>query len=408
MALTDTAIRALKPHKRPYKVADGTGLYLLVTPAGSRLWKLKFRNGGGREKKLSFGAYPEVSLKEARKQRDEARKIAAEGIDPAEKRKRDRHAAKVNAANSFQAVARAYIDKRGREGVSPSTLSKLNWILRQIERRIGARPVAEIQPFEILEAVRRIEASGRCESAHRALQFSSQVFRYAVACQFAHSDPTRDLRGALTGHKAKNHAAILEPAKVAELLRAIDGYEGGLVTRAAMQLSAILFVRPGELRHAEWSEFDFEAKIWRIPADKMKARLEHVVPLPRQALELFEGLRRVTGDGRYVFPSVRSGARAMSENTVNAALRRLGYTKDEMTAHGFRAMASTLLNESGMWSPDAIERALAHQGKDAVRAAYHRGQHWNERVEMAQWWADYLDRLRTGAQVVPIDRARAG
>lgn len=408
MALTDSAIRALKPREKSYKVSDEKGLYLLVTPAGSRLWKLKFRNRSGKEKKLSFGAYPDVSLKEAREQRDQARKLAAHGIDPAEKKKRDRHAAKVNASNSFAAVARAYIAKREREGISDNTRGKLEWLLRQIESQIGSRAIAEIQPFEILDALRRIEASGRLQSAHRALQFSSQVFRYAVACQLAESDPTRDLRGALTGHKGKNHAAILEPAKAGELLRAIDGYEGGLVTRAAMQLSALLFVRPGELRHAEWNELDFDAKVWRIPAAKMKMGLEHVVPLPCQAVELFESLRGFTGDGRYVFPSVRSGARAMSENTVNAALRRLGYTKDEMTAHGFRAMASTLLNESGKWSSDAIERALAHQDKDAVRAAYHRGQHWNERVEMAQWWADYLDQLRTGADIVPFDRAKAG
>ena len=405
MALTDTAIRALKPGGKDYKAADEKGLYLLVTPTGGRLWRLKYRSPGGVERKLSLGAYPAVSLKDARDERDDARKLLASGFDPAEKKKRDRHAAKVSAANSFAAVAQSYIAKCKREGRAEATTTKQEWLLKLLERTLGLRPVAEIEPFELLDAVRRYESTGRTEAAHRALQFSSQVFRYAIANQLAKSDPTRDLRGALVSHKAKHYAAILEPRKAGELLRAIDGYEGSPVTQIALQLSALLFVRPGELRHAEWTEIDAEAAIWRIPGEKMKGRLEHTVPLSRLALALLEEARALTGDGRYVFPSIRTPARPMSENTVGAALRRLGFTKDDMTAHGFRAMASTLLNESGKWSSDAIERALAHKDKDAVRAAYHRGAHWAERVEMAQWWADYLDALRKGADVVPIRSA---
>ena len=410
MALTNTTIRNAKPQAKPYKLTDEKGLFLLVQPSGGMLWRFKFRidgrdeagNAKRIEKKLGFGTYPDVSLKEARELRDDARNLIAKGIDPAEKKRRDDHAARVSAANTFGAVAVAYIDKCRREGRAPATTTKQEWLLNLLERKLGQRPVAEIEPFELLEAVRRYESTGRTEAAHRALQFSSQVFRYAIANQLAKSDPTRDLRGALASHKAKHHAAILEPKQAGELLRAIDGYEGSPVTQIALQLSALLFVRPGELRHAEWAEFDMEAAVWRIPGEKMKGRLEHVVPLSKQTLALLELARGLTGDGKYVFPSIRTPARPMSENTVNAALRRLGYTSDNMTAHGFRAMASTLLNESGKWSSDAIERALAHKDKDAVRAAYHRGAHWAERVEMATWWGEYLGILRNGAEIVPF------
>lgn len=413
MALTDTAIRNAKPQAKPYKLTDEKGLFLLVQPSGGKLWRFKFRVDGRDEdgqpkrieKKVGFGTYPEVNLKDARRMRDEARATLAAGVDPAEKKRREAHTAKISAANSFEAVASAYIEKCKREGRSERTTEKQEWFVKLLDRTVGTRPVAEIQPFEMLEAVRKYETTGRTETAHRALQFASQVFRFAIANQLAVSDPTRDLRGALTGHKSKHYAAILEPKKAGELLRAIDGYDGHPVTRFALQLAALVFVRPGELRYAEWSEFDFDAEVWRIPAEKMKARSEHVVPLSRQALAVLAEARELTGDGQYVFPSIRTHLRPMSENTVNAALRRLGYSNDEMTGHGFRAMASTLLNESGKWSPDAIERALAHKGKDAVRAAYHRGQHWQERVDMAQWWADYLDTLRTGAEVVPFPNA---
>lgn len=394
MALTDTAIRVLKPRDKAYKVADEKGLFLLITPAGGRLWRLKFRNSAGAEKKLSLGAYPEVSLKRAREARDQARSTLANGVDPAAKKQLDKHIARVSATNTFSAIAKAYIEKNRRDGLAEATIKKREWFVALVDRKLGARPIAEIQPFEVLEAVRPFEAAKNDEKAHRTLQFIGQVFRYAIANQIVNSDPTRDLRGALAARKPKHHAAILDPKEFGRLLRDIDGYEGSPLTKLALQLSPLVFVRPGELRRAEWTEIDLNAAVWRIPAAKMKARAEHAVPLSTQAVALLKQTAELTGGGRYVFPSIRSRADCMSENTINAALRRLGYTGDEMTAHGFRSTASTLLNECGRWSPDAIERALAHKDKDTVRAAYHRGAHWNERVEMAQWWSDHLDALR--------------
>jgi integrase len=402
MALTDSALKALKPRATAYKVTDEKGLYVQVTPAGGKLWKLKFRNKVGAEKKLSLGAYPEISLKEARELRDAARSNLSKGVDPAEQKQRDKRPAMISAANSFEAVAKAYIAKNRRDGLAEATVRKREWFLDIVRKRLGARPIAEIEPYEILDAVRPFEASKNDEKAHRTLQFIGQVFRYAVANQIAKSDPTRDLRGALSSRKPKHHAAILEPVKVGELMRALEGYEGQPITQFALRLSPYVFVRPGELRRAEWSEIDLEGAVWRIPAAKMKGRQEHAVPLARQSIAILRQAQELTGDGQFVFPSIRSPRNPMSENTINAALRRLGFGKDEMTAHGFRAMASTLLNESGKWSSDAIERALAHKDKDHVRAAYHRGAHWLERVEMAQWWADYLDGLRTGGEVVPL------
>ncbi len=412
MPIVMTQIRNAKPGPKPYKMTDEKGLFLLVQPSGGMLWRMKYRIDGhddeGRpkriEKKLGLGTYPEVSLKEARERRDEARRMLANGVDPAEQKQRDKHTAKVAAANTFSVVAKAYIAKNQRDGLAEATVQKREWFTRLVEKSLGHRPIAEIQPYEVLDAVRPFEASKNDEKAHRTLQFIGQVFRFAVANQLAPSDPTRDLRGALAKRSAKHHAAILDPGKAGEMLRAIDGYEGHPSTRIALQLSALLFVRPGELRRAEWSEVDLASNVWRIPAAKMKARQEHAVPLCRQAIALFNEAKVLSGGGRYVFPSIRSPLDPMSENTVNAALRRLGFTGDEMTAHGFRAMASTLLNESNKWSPDAIERALAHKDKDTIRAAYHRGAHWAERVEMAQWWADYLDRLRDGAEILPFSR----
>ncbi|MEJ5976726.1 integrase arm-type DNA-binding domain-containing protein [Novosphingobium sp. PS1R-30] len=401
MSLTDTAIRTLKPREKPYKAADEKGLYLLVTPAGGRLWKLKFRTLAGTEKKLSLGTYPEISLREARGRRDEARKQLANGIDPAEQKRQDIRAAKISAANTFSAVAEAFIAKNEREGLAANTIIKRRWFVKILQKSLGNRPISEIKPYDVLEAVRPFEAAKNDEKAHRALQFVGSVCRFAVANQLALVDPTRDLRGALARPKPKHLAAILDPDKVGELLRAMDGYEGqGLsITRIALQLSPYVFVRPGELRRAEWRELDFDRAIWRIPAEKMKARQEHVVPLSKQAIRLFKVAQKLTGGGNYVFPSIRTSTKSMSENTVNAALRRLGFSGNEMTAHGFRAMASTLLNESGKWSADAIERALAHKDRDSVRSAYHRGAHWSERVEMAQWWADYLDGLKANVAV---------
>jgi integrase len=402
MALTVTAINNAKPQAKPYKLSDERGLFLLVTPSGGRLWRMKYRvdgvDGKGAtkriEKSLSLGAYPDISLKQAREHRDDARKGIASGIDPADKKRRDRTDAQSRAMNSFGAVATKYLEKIAGEGLTEQTVRKRRWLLKLIERPLANRPIAELQPFEILEALRPIEADGRLETAKRAKEFVGQVFRYAVALQLAPRDPTPDLRGALRNPVTKHLAAILEPKRVGELLVAIDGYIGQPATQIALKLSPHVFVRPGELRHAEWREIDFDAKVWRIDAAKMKSRKPHAVPLSHQVLKLFNSARELTGHGKYVFPSLGTPARPMSENTINAALRRLGFAGDEMTAHGFRALASTLLNESGKWQPDAIERALAHKDRDQVRAAYSRGLHWDERVAMAQWWSDHLDGLR--------------
>lgn len=407
MALTDTAIRNAKPSEKEYKLSDSGGLYLLLTPAGGKLWRLKFRVEG-REKKLAIGAYPEISLSDARKRRDEARELMAAGKDPAREKQQAKHRAKVSAANTFGEIAKEYLDKRRREGLSASTADKSEYYISRLGPSFARLPIAEIAAPDILAMLRRIEAKRNYETARRVLQLAGRVFRYAVATARLASDPSRDLRGALTAPQPKHYGAIVEPQRAGELLRAMDGYEGQVVTKLAMQLSPHVFVRPGELRHAEWGEIDLEAGLWIIPAEKMKMRKAHHVPLSRQSVELFRQLHAITGPTGYVFPSIRTRTRPMSENTVNAGLRRLGFSGDEMTAHGFRAMASTLLNESGKWSPDAIERALAHGDDDRVRAAYHRGAHWKERLAMAQWWSDYLDQLRKGADIIPFSERTKG
>lgn len=404
MALTDMAIRNAKPGPKPIKMADGAGMFLLVTPAGGKLWRLKYRIDG-REKLLAIGTYPEIGLADARKRRDEARALLALGKDPSREKQRDKLRSRVQAENSFTALANEYCAKRrrdGEKGWAPATATRCEYLLSLLNGSIGRVAIAEIEPADVLAAIRKIESKGNLESARRTLQLAGAVFRYAVATARLRSDPTRDLRGALTAPTVTHYGAITDAKRAGELLRAIDGYEGQGLTKQAMQIAPHVFVRPGELRHAEWSEFDLDGALWIIPAGKMKMRKAHHVPLSKQAIALFQEVRAVTGPNGYVFPSIRSRSRPMSENTINAGLRRLGYASDEMTAHGFRAMASTLLNESGKWNPDAIERALAHGDSDKVRAAYHRGAHWNERVEMAQWWSDYLDQLRKGAEIVPI------
>ncbi|API58802.1 integrase [Tardibacter chloracetimidivorans] len=406
MALTDVAIRNARPAAKPYKLADSGGLYLLVTPAGGKLWRLKFRVAG-KEKLLSLGCWPDVSLAVVRKERDKAREALAAGADPAREKQQAKHRAKVSAANSFGEIAQEFIDKRRREGLSTSTADKSEYYISRMGPVIARMPIAEIAAPDLLAVLRRIEAKGNYETARRVLQLAGRVFRYAVATARLTSDPSRDLRGALTAPQPKHYGAIIEAKRTGELLRAMDGYEGQIVTKLALLLSPHVFVRPGEMRHAEWEEIDLDAGLWIIPASKMKMRKPHHVPLSRQSVELFRQLHAITGPSGYVFPSIRTRTRPMSENTVNAGLRRLGFSGDEMTAHGFRAMASTLLNESGKWHPDAIERALAHGDDDRVRAAYHRGAHWKERVEMAQWWSDYLDQLRKGADIVKFPDRQA-
>lgn len=404
MALTDVTIRNAKPGAKAIKLADGGGMFLLVTPAGGKLWRLKYRIDG-REKLLAIGAYPEIGLGEARRRREEARELIALGKDPSREKQREKVRARIKAADTFKAICDEYCEKRkrdGQKGWAPTTATRSEYLLSLVCGSIGKLPIGDIEPADVLTAVRRIEGKGKLESARRSLQLTGAVFRYAVATARLRSDPTRDLKGALTAPTVTHYGAITDPKRVGELLRAIDGYEGQGLTKLALQIAPHVFVRPGELRRAEWGEFDLNGALWIIPAGKMKMRKSHHVPLSTQAVELFREVQSVTGPKGYVFPSIRSRARPMSENTLNGGLRRLGYASDEMTAHGFRAMASTLLNESGKWHPDAIERALAHGDTDKVRAAYHRGAHWQERVQMAQWWSDYLDTLRKGAKIVPF------
>jgi integrase len=409
VALTDVAIRNAKPGAKAIKLADGGGMFLLITPAGGKLWRLKYRVDG-REKLLAIGAYPELGLGEARRRREEARELIALGKDPSREKQRGKVRACIQAADTFKAICDEYCEKRRRDGAkgwAPATAIRSEYLLSLVCSSIGKLSIGEIEPADVLIAIRRIEGKGKLESARRSLQLAGAVFRYAVATARLTSDPTRDLRGALTVPTVTHYGAITDAKRAGELLRAIDDYDGSGITKLALQISPHVFVRPGELRHADWSEFDLEGALWIIPAGKMKSRKTHHVPLSRQAVELFREVQSVTGPAGYVFPSVRTRTRPMSENTVNAGLRRLGYATDEMTAHGFRAMASTLLNESGKWNPDAIERALAHGDTDKVRAAYHRGAHWKERVEMAQWWSDYLDQLRKGADIVPFPEREA-
>jgi integrase len=399
MPLTDPTIRTAKPGEKPRRLFDGGGLYLEVAPAGGKGWRLKYRFAG-REKRISLGVYPAVGLREARDRRDSARKQLAAGIDPSAARK----AQKVAEADSFEAVAREwYVKHAPRWGLGHAD-NTIRCLERDVFPWLGIRPVGKVTAPELLACLRRIEARGAIETAHRALQNCGRVFRYAIATGRAERDTAADLRGVLPPAKEKHHAAITDPKAIGGLLRAIDGYQGAFVTQCAMRLAPLTFVRPGELRAAAWSEINLEGDEWRIPAAKMKMRAVHIVPLSHQAVAILRELHPLTGSGRYVFPSLRTAARPMSETTMNAALRRMGYAKDEMTGHGFRSMASTLLNEQG-WPRDAIERQLAHGDRDTVRAAYNYAEHLPERRKMMQAWADYLDSLQNGAEVVPL-RAR--
>jgi integrase len=402
MALTDVAIRNAKPADRPLKLYDGGGLFLLVTPTGSRWWRFKYRVNG-KEKLLSLGVYPEVSLKDAREARDVTRKVLKSGLDPAVHRKVQKAAASDRAANSFEVIAREWWAKHSPRWAESHSARILRRLEKEVFPWLGGRPVAEITVPELLTVLRRTESRGALETAHRVRRTCGEVFRYAVATGRAERDPAADLRGALPPARSGRFPAITDPAAIGALLRAIDGYQGSLVTRCALRLAPLVFVRPGELRRAEWGEIDLDAAMWRIPGERMKSRHEHIVPLSRQAADVLRELHPLTGRRRYVFPGVRSSDRPMSENTLNAALRRLGYEKDVMVAHGFRSMASTLLNEQG-WHRDAIERQLAHAERDETRAAYHRAQYLDERRKMMQAWADYLDGLREGARVTPVRR----
>lgn len=395
--LTETAVKAAKPAEKPRKLFDDRGLYLFVPTTGARLWRLKYRHGG-KEKLLALGAYPEISLKRARERREEARKLIAEGVDPAVKKKAEREAN----AETFSAIATEWLQlqQKKRKG---RTLKKYEWLLEHC-KRLGSQPIRMVTAPEILAVCRRLEEQGKHETAHRARAFVGRIMRFAVSTGRADRDVSADLHGALAPVVVTNHPAITEPKRIGELLRAIDGYQGQPSTGYALKLAPLTFVRPGELRGARWSEFeqlDGDNPQWRIPAERMKMAEQHIVPLSRQAVTLLRDLHAITGDGEYLFPSLRSSKRPISDNTVNAALRRLGYSADEMTGHGFRAMASTCLNEQG-WHPDLIELQLAHAERDKVRAAYNRAERLSERRKMMEAWGTYLDQLRFGGNVVSI------
>jgi len=401
--LNEARIRAAKPAGKPYKLFDERGLFLLVTVAGGRLWRFRYWLGGV-EKLLTLGAYADVSLKRAREKRDDARKLVADGIDPSVRRQAERSAG----ANTFVALADEWLMTKKRS-LSAGTWQRdhdqlHNWVVPYL----GNRPIAAIEAPELLAVLKRIEAKGIADTAHRTRAVCGRVFRYAIATGRATRDISADLRGALAARSTKSYAAITDPARVGELLRAIDGYDGQPTTAAALKLAPYVFVRPGELRAAEWPEFSLHGlhAEWRIPAERMKMGEAHIVPLSAQAVAILRELRPVTGSGRFVFPAIGGGGRPLSENTLNGALRRLGYSSDQMTAHGFRSIASTLLNERGV-NPDLIELQLAHAERNKVRAAYNRAQRLSERRAMMQDWADYLDSLRASRTVAQVTTVAA-
>lgn len=406
MALTDTALRKAKHGDKAIKMSDGGGLYVLLKPNGAKWWRWDYRRPvTSKRNTLSLGVYPDVSLASARERRDEARKLLALGVDPGESRKAEKAAGEERAGNSFEVVAREWLAK---QKWVPGYIVKVSaWMDNDVFPYIGGRPIAELSAPEFLKVARRVEARGAIESAHRILQNCSQVIRYAIATARAERNPVTDLKGALARPDKKHFAAIVEPEKVGPLLRAIDGYAGTPEVRAALRLAPLVLVRPGELRHAEWCEFDLDAvdakknpaAVWNIPADRMKMREPHLVPLSPQAVAILRELKPLTGRGRYVFPSGRGPKRPMSNNAVNAALRRMGFDSDTMTGHGFRAMARTILDEVLHFRPDYIEHQLAHAVRDPNGRAYNRTAHLAERRKMMGTWADYLEGLR--AEVAP-------
>lgn len=392
MALSDVKIRNRKPAEKQYKIYDDAGLYLLVTPTGGKLWRFKYRFAG-KEKLLALGSYPEIGLAEARARRDAARSQVAQGFDPGAIRKAQKQA-ETEDRDTFEVIAMEWHLKFLPTWTPGHAVTIIRRLEHDVFPYIGKRPVLDIKAPELLAVLRRIEDRGALETAHRIKSIAGQVFRYAIATGRAERDPSSDLRGALPQPKEKHHAAITDPNEVGGLLRAIDGYQGSFVVKCALKLAPLFFVRPGELRHAEWGEIDLNEAVWNIPAHKMKMDKDHIVPLCTQAVAILTELRQLTGTSKYVFPSARSSARPMSENAVLAALRYLGYDKETMTGHGFRAMARTIIDEVLKVRPDVIEHQLAHAVRDPTGRAYNRTTHLNERKVMMQTWADYLDQLR--------------
>jgi len=395
MPLTDTRIRGLKPNSRTKRYSDGYGLYVEVTPGGSKLWKLAYRFEG-KQKTLSFGPYPEVSLARARERRLEAWTMLFEGVDPSAIKKAGQELRRAEIEDTFARIADELLQKEEIEGLAPATLKKKRWLARLASEDLGPRPIRDIKAPEILATLRRVEKEGNYESARRLRALIGQIFRYAIATTRADGDPTVALRGALIAPKAQHRAAVTDRKGFAKLIRTVWTYEGTIEAQAALKLLALLYPRPGELRLSHWSEFDFEERIWTIPADRTKTRKLHRKPLPGPAIEILKDLKRFTGKGSLVLPSQMSDGRPLSENTMNYALRRLDIQPDVHTCHGFRASASSLLNESGKWHPDAIEAELAHVGDNHVRQAYHRATYWDERVRMSEWWAAEVIKFSRG------------
>lgn len=404
MPLNALIIKSAKPKDKKYRLSDSGVLYMEVTPSGGKLWRMKYRFLK-KEKLLSFGAFPIVTLKEARLYRDEAKSLLSKGIDPSVVKKELKESKLAASKNSFKAVTQEWISKNSTKWSSSNTNNVSKRLEQHVFPHIGNKSISTITAPDLLTVINRIEKTGTIYTAHKTLQNCGQVFRYAMATARCTTDPTTALKGALPPTQPKHHASITDPKKIGALLRAINGYEGNFITQCALKLAPLVFVRPGELRHAEWQEVDIEKAEWRIPAEKMKMKAVHIVPLSKQAIAILEDIYTVTGHGKYVFPSVRTNTRPMSENTVNAGLRRLGYTKEEITGHGFRSMASTLLNEQG-WHWDAIERQLAHAERNSIRAAYNYAEHLPERIKMMQHYADYLDGLANGADIVSINKNR--
>jgi integrase len=406
MPLSDVAIRKIKPTDRVQRVFDEKGMYLEVSPAGGKWWRLKYRFLG-KEKRISLGTYPDTTLAAAREKRDAARRQLAAGIDPGEHRKETRQATVERASNSFEVIAREWVSKRSKVWGESHRTKTIAWLEKDLFPWIGGRPIGEITSKELLTTLKRVESRGAIDKAHRLLQHCGQVFRYAVAAGVAERNPAADLRDALATAQTVHRAAITEPKAIGGLLRAIEAYEGGLVVRSALKLAPLVFVRPGELRTAEWTEIDLEKAEWNLPASKMKMREPHLVPLSTQAVAVLQEIRALTGRGRYVFPSSRSPRRPMSDNAVLSALRIMGYPKDVMSGHGFRAMARTVLDEVLGYRTDYIEQQLAHAVKDPTGRAYNRTKHLTERRQMMQGWADYLEGLRDGGNVIALGRKLA-
>jgi integrase len=395
MPLSDTKIKNLKPKAAAYRVADGGGLFIEVRKRGSKLWRLSYRFDG-KQKMLALGTYPESSLAKAREKRQELKALLQDGIDPGAKAKSDKEKRRALLEDTFSAIAQEYLARGEREGRAAITISKKRWLLGMAEADLGQRPIREISAAEILKPLKRLEDKGHFESAVRMRAVVGQVFRYAIAMGRAENDPTFGLRGAIITPKVTHRAAITEKAAFLKLVRHVWTYDGMPETQAALKLMVLLYPRPGELRLAYWKEFDLEKATWTIPATRAKMRRQHVKPLPTAAIAILKDLQALNPSSLLVFPSHQSPGKSISEGTMTLALRRMGYSQAEHVPHGFRASASSLLNESGRWHPDAIEAELGHLGTDEIRKAYHRARYWDERVTMANWWAGELVEPRAG------------